>query len=133
MKKIARFKQVIRKKLPSAEVVPHLFTRGNNCCFMRGTRVAFDHLVPRNVSVFSRMHLFRMDDQSWRETMGRLQVRRARVAHPRQLLPDARQKIPGNVLKKHKNSPPELFVTCVQRLEAMWHVRRRHSGLEIAG
>jgi len=68
-KKIARFEKVIRKKLPSAEVVSRSFTLGNNRFLMRKARVAFDHLVPRNVSVFSQRHLFRMDDPPWRETM----------------------------------------------------------------
>jgi hypothetical protein len=60
---------VIRKKLPSAEVVSRSFTLGNNRFLMRKARVAFDHLVPRNVSVFSQRHLFRMDDPPWREMM----------------------------------------------------------------
>jgi hypothetical protein len=68
-KKNARFEKVIRKKLPGAEVVSRSFTLGNNRVFTRRARVVFDHLVPRNVSVFSRLHLFRMDDPPWRETM----------------------------------------------------------------
>jgi hypothetical protein len=68
-KKSLGSKKVIRKKLPSAEIVPRSFTLGNNRFLMRYLRVAFDRLVPRNVSVFSRVHLFRMDDPSWRETM----------------------------------------------------------------
>ncbi|UPK37431.1 hypothetical protein IVB18_09085 [Bradyrhizobium sp. 186] len=62
-------KKVIRKKLPSAEGVSRSFTLGNNRFFMRRARVAFDHLVPRNFSVFSRVHLFRMNDPPWRETV----------------------------------------------------------------
>jgi hypothetical protein len=68
-KKSLGSKKVIRKKLPSAEVVSRSFTLGNNRFLMRKARVAFDHLVPRNVSVFSQRHLFRMDDPPWRETM----------------------------------------------------------------
>jgi len=68
-KKSLGSKKVIRKKLPSAEVVSRSFTLGNNRVSMRHARVAFDHLVPRNVSVFSPLHLFRMDDPPWRETM----------------------------------------------------------------
>jgi len=68
-KKTARFEKVIRKKLPSAEVVSRSFTLGNNRVSMRHASVAFGHLVPRNVSVFSPLHLFRMDDPPWRETM----------------------------------------------------------------
>jgi hypothetical protein len=60
---------------------------------------------------------------------GRTRELRAR----RQLLPVARQKIPDNVLKKLKKSSPGLFWCRVQRVEAVWHVRRRQSGLEIAG
>jgi hypothetical protein len=60
---------VIRKKLPGAEAVSRSFTLGNNHNFARIMRVARDHLVPRNVSVFSSVHLFRMDDPLWRETM----------------------------------------------------------------
>ena len=67
--KIARFEKVIRKKLPSAEIVSRSFTLGNNRVFACSARVALDHLVPRSVSVFSRVHLFRMDDPPWRETM----------------------------------------------------------------
>jgi hypothetical protein len=69
LKKIARFKKVIRQKLPSEDIAPRSFTLGNNRCFTRDARVATDHLVPRNVSVFPRVHLFRMDDPPWRETM----------------------------------------------------------------
>jgi hypothetical protein len=68
-KKVARFEKVIRKKLPSAEVVSRSFTLGNNRFLMRCARVALDHPVPRNVSVFSQRHLFRMIDPPWRETM----------------------------------------------------------------
>jgi len=68
-KKIARFEKVIRKKLPGAEVVARSFTLGNNRRAACEVRVALDHLVPRNVSVFSPLHLFRMDDPPWRETM----------------------------------------------------------------
>jgi hypothetical protein len=68
-KKSLGSKKVIRKKLPSAEAVSRSFTLGNNRVFTRRARVALDHLVPRNVSVFSRVHLFRMDDPPWRETM----------------------------------------------------------------
>jgi hypothetical protein len=68
-KKTARFEKVIRKKLPGAEIVSRSFTPGNNRFLACSARVAPDHLVPRNVSVFSRVHLFRMDDQPWRETM----------------------------------------------------------------
>jgi hypothetical protein len=60
---------VIRKKLPSAKVVWRSFTLGNNRFLMRKARVAFDHLVPRNFSVFFPLHLFRMNDPPWRETM----------------------------------------------------------------
>ncbi|QOG17078.1 MULTISPECIES: hypothetical protein [Bradyrhizobium] len=68
-KKSLGSKKVIRKKLPGAEVVSRSFTLGNNRCFTRFAHAAFDHLVPRNVSVFSPLHLFRMDDPPWRETM----------------------------------------------------------------
>jgi hypothetical protein len=68
-KKALGSKKVIRKKLPSAEAVSRSFTLGNNRVFTRRARVALDHLVPRNVSVFFLLHLFRMDDPSWRETM----------------------------------------------------------------
>lgn len=68
-KKIARFEKVIRKKLPSAEVVSRSFTLGNNRVSMCYARVAFDRLVPRNVCVFFHIHLLRMNDPPWRETM----------------------------------------------------------------
>jgi len=55
--------------LPGAEVVARSFTLGNNRRAACEVRVALDHLVPRNVSVFSPLHLFRMDDPPWRETM----------------------------------------------------------------
>ncbi|MBB4369645.1 hypothetical protein GGD63_002435 [Bradyrhizobium sp. cir1] len=48
---------VIRKKLPGAKVVQLSFTLGNNLFFTRSARVVFDRLVPRNVSVFSRILL----------------------------------------------------------------------------
>jgi hypothetical protein len=68
-KKSLGSKKVIRKKLPSADAVSRSFTLGNNRFLMRHARVARDHLVPRNVCVFLLLHLFRMDDLSWRETM----------------------------------------------------------------
>ncbi|WP_194479820.1 hypothetical protein [Bradyrhizobium sp. CCBAU 53338] len=68
-KKSLGSKKVIRKKLPSAEVVSRSFTLGNISFLMRIARVAFDHLVPRNVSVFFQRHLSRMIDPPWRETM----------------------------------------------------------------
>jgi hypothetical protein len=68
-KKSLGSKKVIRQKLPSEDIAPRSFTLGNNRCFTRDARVATDHLVPRNVSVFPRVHLFRMDDPPWRETM----------------------------------------------------------------
>jgi hypothetical protein len=74
-----------------------------------------------------------MDDPPWRETMSMIAGRRRETSRSRQLLPDARQKIPANILKNNKNSSPGLFWPRVQRLEAVWHVRRRHCGLEIAG
>jgi len=68
-KKSLGSKKVIRQKLPGAKVVSRSFTLGNNRSSMRFARVAFDRLVPRNVSVFSQRHLFGMDDPPWRETM----------------------------------------------------------------
>ncbi|WP_164718307.1 hypothetical protein [Bradyrhizobium sp. LVM 105] len=68
-KKSLGSKKVIRKKLPSAEVVSRSFTLGNNRVLMRYARVAFDRLVPRNVCVFFHIHLLGMNDPPWRETM----------------------------------------------------------------
>jgi hypothetical protein len=51
----------------------------------------------------------------------------------RQSLPIARQKIPDKILKNNKKAAPGIFAPRVQRLEAVWNMRRRHCGLEIAG
>jgi hypothetical protein len=51
----------------------------------------------------------------------------------RQSLPLGRQKIPDNRLKNKEKTSPGSFAARVQRLEAVWHARRRHCGLEIAG
>jgi len=68
-KKIARFEKGDSEKIAGCEGVARSFTLGNNRCVTCEVRVAFDRLVPRNVSVFSPLHLFRMDDPPWRETM----------------------------------------------------------------
>jgi hypothetical protein len=68
-KKIASFEKGDSEKITGCGSRLASFTLGNNRFLMRKARVAFDHLVPRNVSVFSQRHLFRMDDPPWRETM----------------------------------------------------------------
>jgi hypothetical protein len=62
-----------------------------------------------------------------------LQQIAARNDAQRQSLPICRQNIPDNHLKDNEKTSPGSFASCVQRLEAVWHARRRHCGLEIAG